>query len=122
MEAFSVTVHFTDNLEIVMEDVMEEDFLVGGGPLESLTNPDDFLSAPPQVEPFSPPLPTPPDGILFGDFTEPWMSKSSKSPAEFLPPLSPPQAIDLEWVKSPVLSELGPSTTPFSSYKGFFAA
>jgi hypothetical protein len=47
MEAFPVTAQFTDSLETVMADVVAEDFLVGGGPLEQLANPDDFLSAPP---------------------------------------------------------------------------
>jgi hypothetical protein len=63
-----VTAHFTDGMEIVMTDTVATDFLEDGGPPVQLANYGDFLSAPPQAEPFLPPLPTLLDGLLFGDF------------------------------------------------------
>jgi hypothetical protein len=100
MEDLLVTMHFTDGMGTVMIDVMETNFLEDGGPPVQLENSSDFLSAPPQAEPFSSLLPTLLDGLLFGDFLEPWVTKPTSTPAYALPSLSSPQATDLEWVNS----------------------
>jgi hypothetical protein len=57
MEDLSVTAHFTDDMETVMTDTVATDFLEDGGPPVQLANSGDFLSAPPQVEPFFPRYP-----------------------------------------------------------------
>jgi hypothetical protein len=96
------------------------------------------------------PLPFPSllDDLLFGDFTEPWVSGPSISTTVVLPPLSPLQASDLDWVNSiegglihsplepaldhplssydadpSVFSEIGPVVAPpFPLNKGFISA
>jgi hypothetical protein len=141
MEDLRVTAHFTDGMETVMTDVVAADFLEDGGPPIQLVNSGDFLSTPPQTEPFPPPA----THSSRRDFLELWVTKPTRTPACALPPLSSPQATDLEWVNSitggltspklthlghpssegtdpPVSSESGPSAVHFSSCKGFISA
>ena len=59
-----------------------------------------FLSVPSQAEPISPPFPSLLDDLLFGDFTEPWVSGPSLSIAIVLSSFSLLQDSNLQWVNS----------------------
>jgi hypothetical protein len=103
MEDFSVTARTSGASNTTMVDVMEEDFVAGGGPLEQLAGTRDstlFLYVPPQDKLVSPPFPSLLDGLLLGDFTKPWLSGPSTSTTVILPPLSLLQDSNLDWVNS----------------------
>jgi len=98
-----VTARTSGAMKTALVDVVEMEFLAGGGPLEQLAGTGEsplFLSIPSQAKLVSPPLPSLLDDLLFGDFTEPWVSGPSISTTIVLPPLSPLQASNLDWVNS----------------------